>query len=214
MNTDEEAQRQNVPAVKTQERSIEAQNKSQTSDIPPAEISNLERIRDILFGTQARDYEKRFVRLEESLLKQTSTLRDEISRRCDFLESYIKREVESLHERDKSEQHERAETTHKLTLELKQISDTFEKKMAQLAEHVTVSQRELRQQLLEQSKILSDEMRQRCTDISAVFEQQMQEMRVDKTDRSTLATVFMDAALRLSHELHLPGMDTPHDMTS
>src|SRR6202000_2184865 len=33
-----------------------------------AEGANVDKIRDILFGTQMRDYEKRFVRLEETVM--------------------------------------------------------------------------------------------------------------------------------------------------
>ena len=61
--------------------------------------ANLEKIRDILFGAQAADFEKKFARLEERLLKETADSRAETKKRFDSLETFIRKEVESLAER-------------------------------------------------------------------------------------------------------------------
>ncbi|MGA9594256.1 MAG: hypothetical protein WBS18_14245, partial [Candidatus Acidiferrales bacterium] len=45
------------------------------------EGANVDKIRDILFGSQMRDYEKRFARLEESVTKALDTLRDDTTKR-------------------------------------------------------------------------------------------------------------------------------------
>ena len=50
------------------------------------EGANVDKIRDILFGSQMRDYEKRFARLEENVSKAVETLReDTMKRRAQFL---------------------------------------------------------------------------------------------------------------------------------
>ena len=46
-----------------------------------AEGANVDKIRDILFGSQMRDYEKRFVRLEETVTKAVETLREDMTKR-------------------------------------------------------------------------------------------------------------------------------------
>ena len=51
------------------------------------EGTNVEKIRDILFGSQMRDYEKRFQRLEERLTKDAEALREELKKRFDGLET-------------------------------------------------------------------------------------------------------------------------------
>lgn len=61
-----------------------------------ATAGNIDKVRDILFGAQMRDYEKRFARLEERLQKATSDLKDDLKKRFDSLESYVKKEGESL----------------------------------------------------------------------------------------------------------------------
>ena len=53
---------------------------------------NVDKIRDILFGTQMRDYESRFASLEETLSKETVEIRETSRRRFDQLENYIHKE--------------------------------------------------------------------------------------------------------------------------
>jgi hypothetical protein len=66
------------------------------------EGANVDKIRDILFGSQMRDYDKRFGRLEERLAKAADALRDDLKKRFDSLESFVQQEVESLHKRQKN----------------------------------------------------------------------------------------------------------------
>ena len=40
--------------------------------------ASIDKVRDILFGVQMRDYDKRFARLEERMLKDTSDLKDDV----------------------------------------------------------------------------------------------------------------------------------------
>ncbi len=51
-------------------------------------VENLDKVRDILFGSQMRDNERRFGRLEERLAKEAGDLRDETRKRLDSLEVY------------------------------------------------------------------------------------------------------------------------------
>ena len=65
---------------------------------------NLDKVRDLLFGGQMRDYDRKFARLEERLVKETSELRDDVKKRLAALEGYMKAEIESLSDRLRAEQ--------------------------------------------------------------------------------------------------------------
>src|SRR5438094_3400039 len=54
---------------------------------------NLDKVRDILFGAQLRDSDRRFSRLEETLAKQVTELREESRKRLDSLEAFLKKEL-------------------------------------------------------------------------------------------------------------------------
>jgi len=172
---------------------------------PLPEGGNIDKIRDILFGVQMRDYEKRFSRLEERLLKESADLRDETTRRFDALETFVKNEFEALTERLQSEQRSRDESVQHLSRELQTTAQGLEKKLLQFDEQTTRSQRDLRQQILDQSKKLSDEIRQKNAELSTVVEREVAELAHAKTDRASLAALFTEVALRLNNEFKIPG---------
>jgi DNA anti-recombination protein RmuC len=168
---------------------------------------NIDKIRDILFGVQMRDYEKRFARLEERLLKESSDLREETKKRFDSLELYIKHEMEALTERLTAEQNARTESLEQLSQGVKDTFRAFDKRAAGMDEQSAKGQRELRQQILEQSKNLSDEIRQKHGELLAALDREANELRVDKTDRSALAALFTELAMRLNNDFKIPGAE-------
>ena len=172
---------------------------------------SLDKVRTILFGAQAREYEKRFNRLEERLVKETSDLKDEVRQRFDSLESFIKREVESLSDRLKSEHNDRSDSVQELSHGLAEMARSFDKKIGQLDEQFTKKHREISEQLLDQSKNLGDEIRRRHEEVSVALEREAQELRFDKTDRSALAAMFTELAMRINNELIIPGSEEPGD---
>lgn len=170
-----------------------------------AEGGNIDKIRDILFGGQMRDYERRFFRIEERLLKESADLREDTRRRFEALEAFIRNEMEALSERLKSEQSARDLSVQGLTRELQAAGQNLEQKIAQLDEQTARKGRDLRQQILDQSKNLNDEIRRKYEELSAMLEREAAVLRNDKTDRSALAALFTEVALRLNNEFKIPG---------
>lgn len=182
-------------------------SQAQAADLAGA--GSLDKIRDILFGAQARDYEKRFVRLEERLTKESSDLREAVKRHFDSLENYIKQEFESLTERIRAEQNDRGEAVQGLSQDMKNSAIAFEKRIGQLDDQLARGQRELRQQILDQSKSLSEEIRQKHQEVSAALERDARDLREDKASRGALASLFTEMAMRLNNEFKIPG---PEDL--
>lgn len=185
----------------------ELSDKQRSADAELAGGGNIDKIRDILFGVQMRDYEKRFARLEERLIKEAADLRDETRKRFDALELYIKQEFESLTERLTVEQNARGEAVETLSQGIKDTARTFEKRTAQMDEQSSKSQRELRQQILDQSKSLNDEIRQKYEELTAALQREAADLRTDKTDRSALAALFTEVAMRLNNDFKIPGAE-------
>ena len=171
------------------------------------EGGNIDKIREILFGVQMRDYEKRFSRLEERLLKESSDLRDDTRKRFEALETFVKHEFESLTERLQAEARTREESAQSWSRDLQETGKTLDKKLSQLDEQTTRGQRDLRQQILDQSKNLSDEIRQKHNELLALVEREVAELGHAKTDRASLAALFTEVSLRLNNEFKIPGND-------
>ena len=168
------------------------------------EGANVDKIRDILFGSQMRDYEKRFVRLEERVTKASEALRDDLTKRIDSLESFVQQEVEALGQRLKTEKTERAESLMELTRETRDAAKTQEKKSAQLEEQLASAQGDLRARILEQSKSLSQEIQKLHRDMAVALENEVEILRNEKTDKAALGDLFNEIGLRLKGELELP----------
>jgi len=168
---------------------------------------NVDKIRDILFGAQMRDYETRFQRLEETVLNETAEIRETSRRRYEQLEGYVRREFEALQSRLRSERDERTEANDQRIREMKELGESINRRLRDLDDRGTQVERDLREQLLQQAKDLTDEIRDRHDSMSSLIERRFHELRHGKTDRAALATLFSELALRLNDEFQIPGAD-------
>ena len=171
------------------------------------EDGNIDKIRDILFGSQSRDFERRFGRMEDRLAGEVSELRDDVRRKLDTLEEYIKSEVKSLTERLSSEQNSRGDAVKNLSDELKSLSHNFDKKVTAINEQSAKSESELRQQIMTLSKNLSEEMQKKHSDAIAALDREAGQIRDEKTDRTALAELLTEMAMRLTGDFKLSGGD-------
>lgn len=162
--------------------------------------ANLDKIRDILFGQQMRDSDKRFAAMEDRLRKETANLREEMARRLDSLETYMKKEMGALHDRLKGEQRDRTDADKDLAKDLQVASKAIDKRLEQLDDQFTKGDRGLREQLLDQTKSLESEIRAKYADAGAALDRAVGELRHEKADRTALSGLLADMAMRLSGE--------------
>jgi hypothetical protein len=174
---------------------------------PADDISsgNVDKIRDILFGSQMRDYEGRFLRLEERVDRDLAEIRETAKKRSDSLEVFVKRELETLQSRLKTEREERSEGARLLSRDLKELADVLGKKIVELDDHVAESHGHIRADILQQSKDLSEDMQRKQEEMAGALERRFQQLRSDKTDRAMLADLLIEVAMRLKDEFQIPA---------
>jgi hypothetical protein len=195
---------------------------------------NLDKIRNILFGAQSREMERRFARIEESLARETSDIRDEMRARFDKLEAHIRNEMERLGDRLKAEENERSvavrdlgnqlkdaskaqaeklkaehgervEALGELTGELRNTANAIDRRIAALDDQASKADRELRDHMGDASRRLSEDLRNKSEELWAALAKNVQELRNDKTDRGALAALLTEVAMRLNDEFKLPS---------
>ena len=166
---------------------------------------NVDKIRDIIFGSQMRDYDKKFARLEERLLKESADLREELKRRFASLESFMKSEVEVLNDANKSEKNERHQALKSLGDKLGETAANWDRRAAETGEHSAKTQRDLRQLVLDETKRLSEDIAQKHTNVAAELGRESQELRGMLTDKYALSDLFAELSLRLKNEFKIPG---------
>lgn len=186
-----------APSVKTKEPAPaepEAGSDSLTES-PPQE--NLDRIRSILFGAQSRDYEQRLQKLEQRIGSETAALRGEIEKRFDSLEGLLRKQVELIQEKLRSEHGERSEGAHKLGDAIDALGKHSERRARQLEELIAKVQRELKQELIEQVGSVSDELQKSHIELGKQLEREAQALRGAKLDRAALSHLLADLATRI-----------------
>jgi uncharacterized phage infection (PIP) family protein YhgE len=176
--------------------------------VVPAEIAggaepgaaSVDKIRDILFGSQIKSYEARLARLEDTFARETTELKDTIRRRFESLEGFFRKETEALSGRLKAEKEERNDALKDIARDLKAASDALGKKILELDTKTAEAQSELRQELMQESRKLAEEIRHTSDSLTALIERRTNELRDHKADRAALASLLTEMALQLSED--------------
>jgi membrane-associated HD superfamily phosphohydrolase len=165
-----------------------------------SDAGSMDKIRDILFGNQMKEYDKRFKRMEEQLFKEMSEVRESGQKRLETLETYFKKELGVLKDRLQNEIEERAEAEKKSLREFNDATSSLGKKIAKLEDTMTAHATDLHDQLLLQSKNITADMDDKFEKSAKNNKEALQELGDIKADRSMLAELFMQFALQFSSE--------------
>jgi hypothetical protein len=189
----------------TQETETDQSGNAENRNGAIEEAGKVDRIRDILFGSQMRDYDGRFQRLEEHLAQEAAAIRTDVQKRLETLERFMKGELESMTNRANAEQSERSSAIEKLGRDLGETAKTLESRIKGLDEQTAGETRALRQQLLDQAKALSDEIGQKHEEMKTGLNREAEQIRGAMTGREALAEMLSEVALRLKNEFKVPG---------
>src|SRR5262249_2368508 len=161
-------------------------------------VENIDKIREILFGERMRDFEARFLRVEERALKENEEIRQEIRNRTATLERLVRDEIQGLTDRFKGEREERKEVIASTVAQLTESIRSVERKNIQLDDKTAENERDIRRQIFDHSNNLSEQIRQRHEELAELVEQRFEELRKTKTDRAALAGFLAEVATRLT----------------
>jgi len=164
----------------------------------PEDSGNVEKIRDILFGSQMRDYDRRFASTEERLARESSNLREDLGRRLLATEQYLRAELETLTGSLRSEERERLPGVRDAMDAVAALNRELSDRVAALADHTAQQQRELRALLQETHRTLAEELVRRHEDVSDALRREALDLRGAKADRTAIAAMFAEFAQRLA----------------
>jgi len=173
----------------------------------PAGDQSIEKVRDILFGSQTRRFEQRIASHEALFEQEIARLRSDSKRNLESLENYVKKEIGSLTGSLSAEQKIRTEAVESLAEKLNGTTRALEQKIEQFHQNISAIQSNMQEQILEQSKKLMGEISEKYEKISSVHEQALKELRKEKSDSLALANLFIEMGMRLKEEFEIPGME-------
>lgn len=165
---------------------------------------NVDKIREILFGGQMRDYEGRFADLEKRLSQRIDRLDAEFEKQIGRLNSYAKREVDKLAERIKAERKDRLADTKSGSRDLKDATQQVEAWFGEVEDRLDIETKELRNAIHEQSEEFAALIAETRDCLNDALTNETRELADAKLAREDLAGLLSEVAMRLKKDFKLP----------
>ncbi len=165
---------------------------------------NVDKIRDILFGNQMRDYESRLAAMEKRLAQSIEQSARDLERRIDRLDKYARREVDKLTEQIKAERRDRTAEGKKGTSEFSDFAEQVEAWFAEVDDQLAGEMKTLRTTLHEQGKELAAQIREAHAELQVALQKEATELADVKLAREDLAALLTEVAVRLKKDFKLP----------
>jgi hypothetical protein len=169
-----------------------------------AESGNVDQIRDILFGGQMRDYERRFEELDERFKRELERARQESVRRFEQFEVSLKDQSDKALAQLKRVELELRTQSESHTQNAERMSRTLRTEIADIDEKHEVSGSNLRERLQKLASETAESVRSTQQEMSTVIERMGAGLRDEKVAREELAGFFSEIALRLTRQFDLP----------
>jgi predicted XRE-type DNA-binding protein len=174
----------------------------QTPAPPPAEHgAGIDKVRDILFGSQSKNSEARFLRLEEGLARETYELKDIMRKRFESIEDFFRSETEALAGRLRAEREERMSIFAAHDREMKEALTALGRRLSDLDTAMNEGHSALRKDLMSESRKLLEEIGLRQDSVRGLMESRVSELRSQKADRALISDLMREMATQLeNHE--------------
>jgi chromosome segregation ATPase len=154
----------------------------------------VDKIRDLLFGNQMQDYERRFAVMDDRFQQKLRDLEAETARSLTGYETSLKKQLESLAAQARNDKDVLTESDKTLERGLRENIASLEKRLSQTADQLGKIEREFMERLERSTQQLRDEIRKRGEDTQATIQRMFSELSNVKTDRNLLAGLFVEIA--------------------
>jgi flagellar biosynthesis GTPase FlhF len=166
----------------------------------PGDAVGVDKIRDLLFGNQMQDYDRRFSKLEERFLQRFKDVESEAKRNLEMYESNAKKQVDSLAAQLRNEKDARAEADKEIDRNLREHNQALEKQVRALSDQLSEFERDVADRINRSDQLLREEIKQKNETVQLLIEKMFSDLSNVKTDRNLLAGLFVEVAKCLNQE--------------
>jgi archaellum component FlaC len=166
----------------------------------PTDAPGVDKIRELLFGNQMQDYDRRFTVMEDRFMQKMRDLEADSSRSLTSLEASMKKQLESMAAQFRNDKDVLAEADKALDRGLREQLQALEKRVGQAADQLGRVEREFMERLERLSQELREETKRRSEDTHKTIERMFSELSSVKTDRNLLAGLFVEIARCLNQD--------------
>lgn len=165
-----------------------------------SDAPGVDKIRDLLFGNQMQDYDRRFSKLEERFLQRFKDVESETKRNLETYESNAKKQVDSLATQLRNEKDARAEADKEIDRNLRDQNQALEKQVRALSDQLSELEREIADRMSRSDHLLREEIKQKNESAQMLMEKIFSDLSNVKTDRNLLAGLFVEVAKCLNQD--------------
>jgi hypothetical protein len=169
--------------------------------VVPGVEGSVDKIRDLLFGNQMQDYDQRFAKLEERFLRHFKEIESDTARNLSAFESNAKKQVDSLTGQLRDEKDQRADADKEIERTLREQNQALEKRIRLLSDQLSQLERDTSDNLTREVQSLREEIKLKNADVRQTIETMFAELSKVKTDRSLLASLFVEVAKCLNQDM-------------
>jgi ribosomal protein L9 len=195
-------------AENTQDGPLHSGSNAQLGNGTPsgADAVGVDKIRDLLFGNQMQDYDRRFSKLEERFLQRFKDIESETARNLSSFESNAKKQVESLASQFREEKDLRAEAQKEIERTLREQNQLLEKRIRALSDHLSQLERDMADRVTQEAQTLREEIKRKSVEVQQPIEKMFAELSNVKLDRNLLAGLFLEVARCLNQDGATKGL--------
>jgi hypothetical protein len=172
---------------------------------PGTDAVSVDKIRDILFGNQMQDYDRRFSQIDERFQQKLRDLESETTRHTGTVEVSLKKQLDSVANQMVQEKALRSDSDKELERSLRDHAQSLEKRIGQLSDQLSQFERDFIERITAETQALRDELKRRNDDTRANVEKMFAELSGVKTDRNLLAGLFVEIAKCLNQDVASKG---------
>lgn len=162
-----------------------------------SELGNVDQIREILFGSQSRDLDERFHKIESSLKSIQDEMRSKIEQNQNDFDERINSELETVSKKIKnvvsSQQDEFADVRDSVLKQEKRINSSLET----LEDELNSKREQLQRQQIEMRNTIRTQMDSLQDELLAVLDKKFTEIGEAKLSRDDAAEILMEAAMAM-----------------
>jgi DNA anti-recombination protein RmuC len=177
-------------------------------------LGNVDQIRDIIFGTQVRDYDNRFTKIESDISKLQQEMRSGMEQLKNSFSVELKAAVEALDKKLKSLTLNTQEETTDLRSSVDRLNRKFTTSIQTLDEALDGQTNSIREELSESKKQLQEETNVLRDLMLEELERHFSDLRENKVSRDDMAETLFALGMRMKGSELIPKLQEAVDEKS
>lgn len=169
-------------------------------------LGNLDQIRDILFGSQLRDYETRFNKLESALTTLEQAMGDRIEKLNESLSGEIRSTADSIERKLKYLSLTTHEQITDVRQEIYQTTQNFNSNLENLDRNLKNQINSIKEDLTQSKDKINQDIESLRSQIFTELEKGFNNLKEGKVSREDLAEILFDLCMRVRGTEFVPDL--------